>query len=71
VALVPGLTVLNVASLRAFHIWEGNTIVDAGAVQVFGSLVNAVIARNVIRRSQGFSIVGTAFPWSDVIMAQA
>jgi hypothetical protein len=63
--------VLNVASLRAFHIWEGNTIVDAGAVQVFGSLVNAVIARNVIRRSQGFSIVGTAFPWSDVIMTQA
>ena len=42
-----------------------NTIEDAGAVQVFGSLVDSVIARNRIIRSQGFSVIGTAFPWSD------
>ena len=32
--------------------------------QVFGSLVNGVIARNRIVRSQGFSIVGTSFPYA-------
>ena len=65
VPLVAGLSVLNIASLRAFHVWEENTIADAGAIQVFGSLVDSVIARNRIVRSQGFSVVGTAFPWSD------
>ena len=45
---------VNIASLRAYHIWEENTIVDAGIIQVFGSLVNSVIARNQIVRSQGF-----------------
>ena len=44
---------------------EENSIVDAGVIQVFGSLVNSVIARNRILRSQGFSILGTAFPWTD------
>jgi hypothetical protein len=44
---------------------EENSIVDAGVIQVFGSLVNSVIARNRIVRSQGFSILGTAFPWTD------
>lgn len=61
----PYLSVINIASLRSYHIWEDNKITDAGAVQVFSSLVNSVIARNQIVRSAGFSILGTAFPWTD------
>lgn len=61
----PYLSVINIASLRSYHIWEENTITDAGVIQVFASLVNSVIARNTIVRSAGFSILGTAFPWTD------
>lgn len=31
---VPGLSVVNVASLRAYHIWEQNTITDGAASQM-------------------------------------
>jgi hypothetical protein len=65
IPIVPGVSVVNIASLRAFHIWEDNTITDASVVQVFGTLLNSVVARNRLVRTVGFEIVGTAFPWTD------
>jgi len=49
---------------------QENTIIDAGSVQVFGSLVNSVIARNHIVRSEGFSILGVRALLVDFVPAR-
>ena len=50
---------------------QENTIIDAGSVQVFGSLVNSVIARNHIVRSEGFSILGVRAFLADSVTASS
>lgn len=51
---VPGLSVVNIASLRAFHIWEHNTVSDAGALQVCERESAAVGHPNAIEVANGY-----------------
>ena len=46
------LSVVNIASLRAYHTRQEHTIVDAGITQVFGILVNRAIALAVAAASR-------------------